>query len=105
MPDDLGQPKLGKHGGPRTKGQRSAVVMPSGGRRDYILARLERDGRHDLVEAIREGHVSALTVAVELGWTKRPEPLGTGSNNAAKRRRHQLQTMTGGLSSDQMMEL
>ena len=106
MSDDLGHPKLGKHGGPRTKGQRSAEVMPSGGRRDYILARLERDGRHDLAEAIREGRVSALTIAVELGWTKRPETLGLGSGNAAKRRQHQLQALTGdALSPSQAMEL
>ena len=101
MSDDLGHPKLGKHGGPRTKGQRSAEVMPSGGRRDYILARLERDGRHDLAEAIREGRVSALTIAVELGWTKRPETLGLGSGNAAKRRQHQLQALTGDALSPQ----
>jgi hypothetical protein len=112
MSDDLGQPKLGPHGGPRTKGQRSAETMRAGVRRSYILARLERDGRHDLAEAIREGRVSAYTVAVELGWTKRPEPLGTGSINAAKRRQHQLRRLPGlpggganSLSSDQMMEL
>jgi hypothetical protein len=106
MPDDLGQPRLGKHGGPRTKGQRNAEIMPSGGRRDYILARLERDGRHDLAEAIREGRVSALTIAVELGWTKRPETLGLGSGNAAKRRQHQLRALTGeGLDAGRMMEL
>jgi hypothetical protein len=106
MSDDLGHPKLGPHGGRRVKGQRSAEVMPSGGRRDYILARLERDGRHDLAEAIREGRVSALTVAVELGWTKRPETLGLGSGNAAKRRQHQLRALTDdALSPSQAMEL
>jgi hypothetical protein len=106
MSDDLGHPKLGPHGGRRVKGQRSAEVMPSGGRRDYILARLERDGRHDLAEAIREGRVSALTIAVELGWTKRPETLGLGSGNAAKRRQHQLRALTDdALSPSQAMEL
>jgi hypothetical protein len=106
MSDDPGQPKLGKHGGPRTKGVRSAKIMPSGGRRDYILARLERDGRHDLAEAIREDRVSALTVAVEMGWTKRPETLGLGSGNAAKRRQHQLRAIAGdGLSLSQLQEL
>jgi hypothetical protein len=105
MSDNPGQPRLGKHGGPRTKGQRSAKIMPSGGRRDYILARLERDGRHDLASAIREGRVSALTIAVELGWTKRPEALGTGSSNAARRRHFQLKTLAGdGLDSNQMQE-
>src|SRR5262245_10744075 len=106
MPDDPVQLRLGPHGGPRTKGVRSPKIMPSGGRRDYILARLERDGRHDLAEAIREGRVSALTVACELGWAKRPETLGLGSGNAAKRRQHQLRALTdGGLSPGQLMEL
>jgi hypothetical protein len=94
MSDDLGQPRLGKHGGPRTKGQRSAETMPTGVRRDYILARLERDGRHDLAGAIREGRVSAYSIAVELGWTKRAEPIGR-SVNAAKRRQHQLRMLPG----------
>jgi hypothetical protein len=108
MPDDPVQPRLGKHGGPRIKGQRTAEVMPSGSRRDYILARLERDGRHDLAAAIREDRVSAYSIAVELGWTKRAEPAGISSSgvNAAKRRQHQLWAVTGeGLSSGQMMEL
>src|SRR5262249_42937761 len=79
---------------------------PTGLRRDYILARLERDGRKDLVEAIRKGRVSAYTVAVELGWTKRPEPLGTGSPNVTRRRQHQLRALAGdGLTSDQIQEL
>jgi len=108
MPDDPGQPKLGPHGGPRTKGQRSAETMPTGVRRDYIIRRLERDGRHDLAEAIREDRVSAYSIAVSLGWTRRAEPVGTSisSTNAAKRRQYQLRALTGeGLSAGQMMEL
>jgi hypothetical protein len=106
MSDDLDRPPLGKPGGPRTKGQRSADTRPTGLRRDYILARLERDGHKDLVEAICKGRVSAYTVAVELGWTKRPEPIGTGSTNAARRRQHQLKAFaSGGLTSGQIQEL
>jgi hypothetical protein len=106
MSDNSGQPRLGKHGGPRTKGSRTADRALSGVRRGYILARLERDGRHDLAEAIRAGRVSALTVAAELGWTKRPEPFGTGSGNAARRRYFQLKALAGdGLDSNQMQEL
>jgi hypothetical protein len=112
MSDNPGQPRLGKHGGPRTKGSRTADKALSGVRRGYVLARLERDNRQDLAEAIRAGRVSAYTVAVELGWTERPRPLGTGSVNAAKRRQHQLRRLPGlsgggadRLSSDQMLEL
>jgi hypothetical protein len=104
MPDDLGQSKLGPHGGPRTRGQRNPETRPTGVRRDYILARLERDGRHDLAEAIREGRVSAYTIAVELGWTKRAEPI-SARTNAAKRRQHQLRAITGELSPGEKMEL
>jgi hypothetical protein len=69
---------------------------------------LERDGRHDLAAAIREDRVSAYSIAVSLGWTKRAEPVGTSisSTNAAKRRQYQLRALTGeGLSAGQMMEL
>jgi hypothetical protein len=85
MPDELVSPKLGRHGGPRTKGIRSPQPIPKGVRRDYVLARLERDGRHGLAAVIRAGRVSAHTIAVELGWIKRPAVLG-GSPNAALRR-------------------
>jgi hypothetical protein len=116
MSDDLGQPRLGKHGGPRKRGERNPETMPTGVRRDYIVRRLQRDGRHDLAQAIREGRVSAYSVAVELGWTKRAEPLGSGSVNAAKRRQYRLRTLMnggalprtgagGGLDASQMMEL
>jgi hypothetical protein len=104
MPDDLGQPKLGPHGGPRARGQRNPETMPTGVRRDYILRRLERDGRHDLVEAIREGRVSAYTIACELGWTKRAEPI-SARTNAAKRRQHQLRVIAGELGPGAKMEL
>jgi len=113
MSDDPDQPKLGPHGGPRTKGVRSPKIMPSGSRRDYILARLERDGRHDLAEAIREGRASAYSIAVALNWTKRAEPIGGGiaSANMAKRRQHQLRRLPGlpgvadGPSLTQLQEL
>jgi len=104
MPDDPAQPRLGKHGGPRTKGQRNPETRPTGVRRDYILRRLERDGRHDLAEAIREGRVSAYTIACELGWTRRAEPI-SGRTNAAKRRQHQLRAIAGELGPGQKMEL
>jgi hypothetical protein len=96
MSDDLGQPPLGKHGGPRKRGERNPETMPTGVRRDYILRRLERDGRHDLAQAIREDRVSAYSIAVELGWTKRAEPIGTGSINASKQRQYRLRTLMNG---------
>jgi hypothetical protein len=92
MPDDLENPRP-DHPGARTKEGRNPAFGERGVRRDYILARLERDGRHGLAEAIRAGQVSAWAVAIELGWTSRPERLGTGSSNAEKLRAGAMRTL------------
>jgi hypothetical protein len=104
MSDDPGRPPLGPHGGPRSRGVRDPETLPTGVRRDYILRRLERDGRHELAAAIRDGHVSAYAIAVELGWTQRAEPTGVGSTNATKRRQHRLRELSGllGDASDEL---
>ena len=96
MSDDLGQPRLGKHGGPRKRGERNPETMPTGVRRDYIVRRLQRDGHDDLAQAILAGHVSGYSIAVQLGWTTRAEPIGTGSINASKRRQYRLRTLMNG---------
>jgi hypothetical protein len=93
MPDNLDQPELGPRGGPRTKGVRNPKLVLRGVRRAYVVARLQRDGYRGLADAIRAGRVSAHTVAIQLGWTKRPVRLGSGSGNAEKRRRLQLQSL------------
>jgi len=62
----------------------------AGTSRAYLLDRLLRAGRPDLVEAIEAGHVSAFAVAVELGWMKRRNLTGTGSTNQRKRREWKL---------------
>ena len=61
--------------------------------REYLLDRLRRVGPPDLVEAVEAGHVSAYAVACEMGWMRRPAPIGTGSTNQAKRRRFQLDAL------------
>jgi hypothetical protein len=76
MPNDLGQPK--------------PKIRPSGGSRAYTISRLERNGRHDLAEAIRDGRVSAYAIATRMGWVRRPQNLHSGPTNAAKRREFQL---------------
>jgi len=90
MPDDPDQPRLGKHGGPRIKGQRGADSTLKRGSTsvDYILRRLAREGLDHWVEAIRMRRISAFAVAVELGWAKRPQTLrGENCNQARLRRR------------------
>ena len=77
MPDDLGQPKLGRHGGNRIKGEQgnAATLRSRGNSREYILARLEREGLTGWIEAIRMRRISAFAVAVDLGWAKRPQTI------------------------------
>jgi hypothetical protein len=52
----------------------------------YLRSRLERDGHVELLQAIDNGTLSTYAAGVEAGYTKRPEPLGSGSPNARKRR-------------------
>jgi hypothetical protein len=86
------EPRLGRHGGPRRKGQRasSGSLIKHGAGRDYILARLRREGLTDLITAIEDKKVSAFAVGVELGWFSRPEIRGTGSQNQARSRAYAL---------------
>ena len=52
----------------------------------YLRKRLADIGRYDLLEAAERGEISTFAAAVEVGLCKRPEALGTGSPNAAKKR-------------------
>ena len=65
-------------------------TKPGGNRRDYLLSRLRREGLDDLVAAVEDGVITPFEVAVALGWRRRPEPLGTGSENQARRRAFRL---------------
>jgi len=103
MGDDLTPPtrKLGKHGGHRVRGQGYAkegdVTLPRqrGHSREYILARLEREGHTDWLAAIESGKLSAYAAAVELGWVKRPPTQRGQNSNQAKRRRFNVQALIG----------
>jgi len=72
--------------------------------RAYILDRLRRENRADLADAIERDEVSAFSVAVSLGWTKRPPTLAAVTHQARKRQ-HRFQAIDGSLSAGQMMEL
>jgi hypothetical protein len=72
MVDDRAQPRLGTWGGKRARGEQpDNVSLKYGNSRAYLLARLERD-RPDLAAQVEAGEVSAFSVAVELGWARRP---------------------------------
>ena len=88
------EPRLGRHGGPRRKGERASngSLVKHGSSRAYIEARLKRDAEEGcreaglLLRAIHDGTISAFTAAVEMNYCKRPEPNGRGSENAARTR-------------------
>ena len=44
--------------------------MKGGNQREYILARLERDGQTDLLARIERGDLSAHRAAIEAGYVK-----------------------------------
>jgi hypothetical protein len=106
MSDDFGVVPLGQHGGRRPgagrprkgevreKPQRIRGTLNSRGSNSsaYITARLARDARDGvktaamLLEGVRSGVITPFTAGVEMNYCRRREPLGTGSENAAKRR-------------------
>ena len=91
---------------PRAMAEDSPSTPPrqQGTSRAYILDRLRRENRTDLADAVERNEVSAFSVAVSLGWTKRPPTLAAVTHQARKRR-HRFQAIDGSLSSSQMMEL
>jgi hypothetical protein len=58
--------------------------------RAYLLDRLERGGHVELLAAVEAGTLSAFAAAVEAGIVRRPRPLGTGSENARRRREYSI---------------
>jgi hypothetical protein len=56
-----------------------------GNSREYLYARLERGGFHELLRAVDAGTLSVYAAASAAGFVRRPEPLGTGSPNARKK--------------------
>jgi hypothetical protein len=59
----------------------------------YIVERLQRNGRPDLARAIISGRISAYSIAVALGWQRRKAIVGTGSMNESKRRAYRLRAL------------
>jgi hypothetical protein len=73
---------LRKQGRP-TKGEQKEIGKPTsgrfsyGGNPEYIIARLKRDERVDLLDRIESGDLSPNAAAIEAGYRKRPTPLDT----------------------------
>jgi hypothetical protein len=97
MPDNVDQPWLGKHGGRRIKGQQgNNVTLPMrGNSRAYIVARLLRDGRDDLVRAIEDRRISAFAASVVAGYAKRPRSLANGDHNKSRRLAVDIKALIG----------
>jgi|SRR5262245_25742567 len=87
MPDEFAQPKLGRWGGARVRGEQVYNVnlkSKGGNRRAYILARLRRD-QPELAARVDSGEMSAHAAACELGWVRRPQTgYGQDSNQARR---------------------
>ena len=92
MADDPIPLKLAHPGGRRVKGQRQADGVRYGNSRTYLEARLRRDAEEGvrtaavLLEGVRNGTISVYAASVEMNYTKRTEPRGTGSQNMARAR-------------------
>src|SRR5262245_26003084 len=54
--------------------------------REYLTGRLRKEGHFALLAAVERGDISAYAAAEEAGFVTRRATLGTGSENAAKRR-------------------
>jgi hypothetical protein len=68
--------KLGKHGGNHGNQHtpKGSPTTPMGRGRDYILARLDRDGHAELAAKVRAGEMSTYVAAIQLGWRRKPSP-------------------------------
>jgi len=64
---------------------RRVAITSRGNSCAYVLARLEREGLTDLIDAIRAREVSAYAVACELGWAKRRRTLSCDDNRTRRR--------------------
>jgi hypothetical protein len=54
--------------------------------REYLIGRLRKGGHFALIAAIERGHLSAYQAAEACGYVTRRPVLGTGSENATRRR-------------------
>jgi hypothetical protein len=69
------------------------AIGGGGSSRAYLLDRLTRAGRTDLLDGIAQGKISVLLAAESAGFYKRPIPTGRGSPNVTKRKRFALQRL------------
>jgi hypothetical protein len=54
--------------------------------REYLISRLRKEGHFTLLAAVERGDLSAFAAAEECGFVTRRPTLGTGSENATRRR-------------------
>jgi hypothetical protein len=97
MADNPGQPTLGQHGGKRTKGRQGndPSLRMRGNSREYLLARLRREGYHDLLTAVLNRKISAFSAACLLGWARRPPTVRGSRSPQAHRREFNAKALIG----------
>ena len=86
--------KLGRHGGRRTRGRQVNNInlkTRGGTSREYLLRRLERDGRHELLDGVRNREITVHAAAVEAGYIRRRETrVIDGDHNLTRWREHRM---------------
>jgi hypothetical protein len=101
--DDVPVPsKLGQHGGPRhpTAGQgdeKSDITLKSRGTgKQYILERLRRDQRFDLIDGVQQRQISAYAAGIEAGYFRRPlTRVVDNDHNKTRLRMHEMDAVLG----------
>lgn len=63
--------------------------------REYLVGRLQKAERFDLLQGVVDGLISVHAAAIEAGFLQRRPTLGTGSSNMAKARNWALAKVTG----------
>src|SRR5262249_56022773 len=76
-----------------------APTSGGGTSREYLLSRLQKAGRTDLLEAVASGKLSVFSAAEACGFVRRRGVTRRGSPHAAKRRRFQLQSVLRGANA------
>jgi hypothetical protein len=63
--------------------------------REYLLARLAREGHVDWLAAIAAGRLTPYAAACELGWIRRRATIAGEGSHQSKRRRFAIRALIG----------
>jgi hypothetical protein len=98
MDENRTSSSLGRHGGKRTKGEQASIRKPKGGTNfEYIVARLQRDNHHRLLEGIYSRQITPYAAGVAAGYFKRRKPTSCepGDHNKSRRIAWDIRALIG----------